>query len=57
MRARLVLLDADVVIEAMRVGAWDKLIEQVEVGMTPTVRDQVTHEAHTPLHNITILSP
>jgi hypothetical protein len=44
MRASLILLDADVVIEAMRVGAWDRLVEQVEVRMTPTVIDQVTHE-------------
>jgi hypothetical protein len=44
MRARLVLLDADVVIEAIRVGAWDNLVAKVEVMMASTVIDQVTHE-------------
>jgi len=40
-RARLVLLDADVIIELFRQGIWDALVSKVQVFVTPTVVKEV----------------
>lgn len=40
MRVKLVLLDANVIIESFRLGIWDKLIEKVEIIIANTIIDQ-----------------
>ena len=39
---RLVLLDADVIIELFRQGIWDALVSKIQVFVTPTVVKEVT---------------
>jgi hypothetical protein len=43
MPARLVLLDADVVIELFRLGIWDRLLGAVPVSLASTVVDEAGH--------------
>jgi hypothetical protein len=44
MSPRLVLLDANVIIEAFRVGVWDQLVERVDVAVARSVfEDESVH--------------
>jgi len=52
MRAKLVLLDANVIIEAFRLEIWDDLIEKVEVNI---VRSIYEDEQHTILKQLRVV--